>query len=111
MFIYVTSPVMKLTGGFHVEEVLIDTPEEVWSKVSHHAGIRKCDFDAYYVGCSVAYALKISEVWQYERPVRLAELRDRFDNFVVPQSWRYVTPEEQRSFKEMQRISSTSNHH
>ena len=110
-FIYVTSPVMQLTGGFHVDEVLAGTPEEVWSKVAHYAGVPKSEFDAYYAGRSVAYALKITEVWQYEHPVRLAELRDRFDNFVVPQSWRYVTPEEQTSFKEMQRISCASNHY
>lgn len=104
VFVYVTRPVMQLRGGFHVNEVLVGTPEEVWSVVSDCVGISKSEFDAYYEGRSIAYALKIAQVWRYERPIKLTELRDKFDKFIVPQSWRYVTPEEQRSFNEMERI-------
>ena len=34
VFIYVTSPVRKLQGGFHVGKVLTGTPEEIWDEVS-----------------------------------------------------------------------------
>ena len=102
-FIYVTSPVMQLKGGFHIGEILSGTPEEIWSEVSECAGVAKSEFDSYYADQSVAYALKITEVWQYTHPLGLTELRSLFANFVVPQSWRYVRPDEQRSLQGMSR--------
>ena len=101
VFIYASSPVRELRGGFRVECVWSGTPEEVWSKVSTLAGVEKRDFDAYYAGYTFAYALKITDVWEYEYPADLNTLRNRFPDFVVPQSWRYMKPEECRSFRRM----------
>ena len=103
VFIYVSSPVMQLRGGFRVGHVWQGSPEEVWNEVSELTGGTKRGFDAYYKGCEIAYALQITDVWEYENPVDLNKLRNRFSNFVVPQSWRYVKPEEYRSFRNMKR--------
>ena len=103
VFIYASSPVRKLRGGFRVECVWSGTPEEVWIKVSKLAGVEKQDFDDYYAGHTFAYALKITDVWEYEYPADLNTLRNRFSDFVVPQSWRYIKPEEHRSFQKMKR--------
>ncbi len=62
--------------------------------VSDLASVEKQEFDAYYAGKAIAYALEITSVWEYEEPVGLSKLRNWFPNFVVPQSWRYVRPEE-----------------
>ena len=107
VYIYVTSPEQQLRGGFRVENVWTGTPEEVWSEVSKLAGIDKTDFDAYYQGSTVAHALKIANVWEYANPMDLEKLRTRFENFVVPQSWRYVRPEEYRSFNRMHKKAAT----
>ena len=103
VFIYVSSPVRQLRGGFRVGEVWQGSPEEVWNKISELAGVDKRDFDAYYAGCEIAYALQITDVWEYENPADLNRLRKRFPDFVVPQSWRFVKPEEHRSFQKMKR--------
>ncbi len=102
--IYVTSPERRLRGGFRVETVWTGTPEEVWSEVSKLAGVDKTEFDAYYQGSNVAYALKIADVWEYANPMDLQKLRMRFENFFVPQSWRYLKPEESRSFSRMRKM-------
>ncbi len=107
VFVYVTSPVMVLRGGFRVGMVWTGTPQDVWDRVSEWAGVDKDDFDAYYAGQSIAYALEITDVWEYAEPAGLAKLRGQFDNFTVPQSWRYVTPEEHESFSEMERAVET----
>lgn len=96
--IYVPSPVMELRGGFTIGAVWTGTPDAVWDRVATRAGVGKDVFEAYYAGASIAYALEITDVWAYERPLALAELRAHFDQFVVPQSWRYLRPEEQRLF-------------
>ena len=101
VFIYASSPVRELRGGFRVECVWSGTPEDVWRKVSTLAGVEKQDFDSYYAGHTFAYALKITDVWEYEYPADLNTLRNRFPDFVVPQSWRYMKPEECRSFRRM----------
>ena len=94
IFVYVSSPVKQIRGGFQVENVLRGSPEEVWHKVSEVAGIDKSDFDTYYSEREVAYALRITNIWECKNPVSLETLRRKFDKFVVPQSWRYLKPEE-----------------
>ena len=101
VFIYVSSPIRRLRGGFRVGQVWRGSPEEIWDQVSAFAGIGKQDFDAYYAGRKIAYALSIMNVWEYKNPMNLNTLRNRFPGFVVPQSWRYVKPEEYRSFRRM----------
>ena len=103
VFVYVTSPVGKLRGGFQVGEVRTGTPEVIWEVVANSACIEKADFDTYYAGRDIAYALEITEVWEYSHPVNLSELRERFQKFVAPQSWRYVKPEEHELFLQMER--------
>ena len=103
VFIYVSSPVMQLRGGFRVGQVWQGSPEEVWNEVSELAGVDKRGFDTYYEGCKIVYALQITDVWEYENPTDLNRLRKQFPNFSVPQSWRYVKPEEYRSFRNMKR--------
>ena len=103
VFVYVSSPVGKLRGGFRVGEVRTGTPEEIWEVVANSACIEKSDFDAYYAGRDIAYALEITEVWEYSEPMGLSELRETFQNFVAPQSWRYVKPEEHELFLQMER--------
>ena len=101
VFIYVSSPVRQLGGGFRVGQVWSGPLEEVWNEVSERVGIDKRIFDAYYAGRTVAYALEITNVWKCKNPVGLNELRNQFPNFVAPQSWRYVKPEEHPKFHSM----------
>lgn len=101
VFIYVSSPARQLRGGFRVADVHSGDPEEIWEKVSELGRVDKRDFDTYFEGRSVAYALEICDVWEYENPIKLDDLRSRFQNFVVPQSWRYVKNEEYRLFREL----------
>ena len=103
VFLYVSSPVRQLRGGFRVGHVWHGSPKDVWDEVSELAGVDKRDFDNYYAGRTIAYALKITDVWEYANPASLHTLRNRFPHFVVPQSWRYVKPEEYRSFQKMKR--------
>ena len=103
VFVYVSSPVKQLRGGFRVGHVWQGSPEEVWNEVSELTGVDKQGFDAYYEGREIAYALQVTDVWEYEKPVDLSKLRNLFSNFVAPQSWRYVKPEEYRSFRNMKR--------
>ena len=104
VYVYVSSPVRELRGGFRVEHVWDGTPEHVWNGARRHVGMDRRDYDAYYAGSRVAYALKIADVWECRRPVSLSRLRTQFPGFVAPQSWRYATAAEHRSFRQMARL-------
>lgn len=103
VFIYVSSPVRKLRGGFRVGQVWEGSPEAVWRVVSELSTLEKREFDAYFRGQAVAYALEVTNVWEYLDPASLSWLRNRFDDFVVPQSWRYAKTEEEEVFGKMER--------
>ena len=103
VFIYVSSPVRELRGGFRVGQVWEGSPEDVWNIVADLSTINRREFDAYFQGQAVAYALEVTNVWEYESPVALSWLRDLFDDFVVPQSWRYAKSEENEVFQRMKR--------
>ena len=94
VFIYVSSPVRELRGGFRVGQVWEGRPDDVWNIVAELATVDRKEFDAYFNGQTVAYALEVTNVWEYEDPKGLDWLRSRFGEFVVPQSWRYAKPEE-----------------
>ncbi len=94
VFVYVTSPVRELRGGFRVENVWKGTPETLWEKVAETSGVKRDQFDAYYRGKDVAYALAIADVWLFKTPSSLQAMREGLGGFVVPQSWRYVRDEE-----------------
>lgn len=100
VFIYVTSPVRTLRGGFRVGHVWYGTPADIWNKVHHIVQIKKREFDEYYGNRSIAYALRIIDVWEYKEPMRFQDIKQQFSEFVVPQSWRYVHLEEYKFFND-----------
>ena len=104
VFIYVSSPERRLRGGFTVGRVWSGSPEDVWQQVSRLAQVDRETFDSYYEGCSMAFAFAIVNIWEYKHQPDLAMLRKKFLDFVVPQSWRYLRPEEHRSFRRMKQI-------
>lgn len=105
VFIYVSGPDSELRGGFRVGEVWAGTPDAVWTHVAELATLDKHEFDTYFKGKTVAYALEVTEVWEYREPIALRRLRSLFKNFVAPQSWRYARTEERRAFQRLKRRS------
>ncbi len=78
VFVCVTSPIMQVRGGFRVGEVWTGSPQDIWKKVSEWAGVNKDDFDAYYAGQSIAYALEITDVWEFANPPGLRDALNKF---------------------------------
>ena len=100
-FIYVSSPITALRGGFRIGEVWSGAPEDVWHMVAGRARIDKKDFDTYFEGQTITYAFEIKELWEYPKPVSLGTLRGKFSNFVAPQSWRYVRSDEYQFYRKI----------
>ena len=105
VYIYVSSPDRELRGGFRVDRVWEGSPDVIWREVKHLAKVDEATFASYYEGRSRAFALNIAYAWKQKHPLSLAALRSKFTDFTAPQSWRYLTGVEYRSFSSMTRIA------
>ncbi|HVZ81764.1 MAG TPA: ASCH domain-containing protein, partial [bacterium] len=79
--VYVSSPIMALSGEFEVDEVLEREPEELWSEVGEESGIEKNEFKNYYRGAEIAFGIKFKKVVNFKQPVPLSNLRKTWTGF------------------------------
>lgn len=87
VLIYCTMPVGKLVGEFTIDNVLIDNPAVIWQQTFNDAGIEESFFNSYYDGRDKAVALQIHDLVIYDEPI---DPKDKFTNFIAPQSFRYI---------------------
>ncbi len=88
VYIYASRPICKIVGEFKIEEILCDTPENIWKMTKEQSGVTKKFFDKYYKGTARGVALKIKECKEYEAGVNPYSL---IPNFKVPQSFIYTS--------------------
>lgn len=85
--VYSSSPVCKVVGEFDIEDILSDTPDNLWRNTSSYSGITEAFFRKYFNGRQLAYAIKIRTIQKYSTP---RKLQDLYPGIVPPQSYRYV---------------------
>jgi len=91
---YASSPMKAILGAAMVVTVVTGAPGAIWRKYKRELGITKSVYDVYY-SCSVkAYGIILDKIWEYESPVSLEKIREFWEGFVPPQSYRYLSKEE-----------------
>lgn len=85
--VYATQPVGRLVGEFDIEEVIEGSPDSVWNNTKYFSGITKSFFSRYFSGRELAYAIKIINARKYSESI---DPNTAFDNFIPPQSFRYI---------------------
>jgi predicted transcriptional regulator len=91
VYVYVASPVKALRGTFRVNKVIGDLPRKLWRKVKHMAGVTRKQFDEYYEGAEMAYAILLESVRDFVKAIQLKCLRQKWPGFRPPQSYIYIT--------------------
>ena len=86
IIIYATYPVMKVVAEVEVEEILIDTPGEIWKRTEEKSGISQEFFFKYYKGKTKAIAYKLRKLNIFEEPKTLQD----YGVSSPPQSFVYV---------------------
>lgn len=86
IIIYSTAPVMKVVGEANVEEILVDSPEKIWSITKNESGINKRFYNEYYENREKAVAYKLTDIIKYDLPKDL----DFYGVKSAPQSYMYV---------------------
>jgi predicted transcriptional regulator len=87
VIVYATLPVGKVIGEFRIGEVLFGDPESLWKKTRQYAGIEKGDYDKYFSGKSLGYAIEVNKPRRYKKPKQISDI---LPNGVAPQSFCYV---------------------
>ena len=90
VLLYVSSPVKALAAWFVVEAMTEGHPEAIWEEVEHQAGVDKLEFDAYFDGAGTAVAIGVRDAVALDNPVGLETLRELWEPFTAPQSYRYL---------------------
>ena len=87
IYIYATSPVKKIVGYFKSDKIIEDHPEKLWEQYKDHSGIGECEFFEYFKERDVGFAIEISQLEIFDRPL---DPKNIMPNFVAPQSFRYI---------------------
>lgn len=90
VYIYSTFPTRQVIGFFMVEEILNDTPEEIWGKCKNESGVTDTEFFEYFRGSETAFAIKIGKVEQLREPIEIKKT-----NLTAPQSFCYLTQDKE----------------
>ncbi len=87
--VYASGATKGMVGAFEVAGVTAAAPNSIWRKFNGKSGLTKPEFDKYFAGVSVGYAIRIGKRWRIEEPVPLKTLREHRAGFRPPQSYHY----------------------
>ena len=89
IYIYSTSPVMKVVARVNVTDVLKASPTALWEKTKKASGISLQAYSQYFDGCKSAFAYELGDIQVYETPKHLND----FGINTAPQSFVYINGE------------------
>lgn len=87
VYVYSSSPVRKIVASFEIKQILSGSPCKIWALCGTQAGISKREFFNYFEDSDVAFAIKISNLRNFPKPINPYAL---FDGFRPPQSFYYL---------------------
>lgn len=85
--VYSTKPIGKIIGEFDIEDIIEDSPSEIWRLTKKYSGIEKHLYIDYFLNRAKGYAIKIGKIKKYESPINPYV---DYDNFTAPQSFKYI---------------------
>jgi predicted transcriptional regulator len=86
VYIYSSAPEQRIIGYFTIEDIISDTPEELWRQFNKVGSITEEDFFDYFANKEIGYSIKIKSVSKFRKS---KNPKDIFENFVAPQSYMY----------------------
>ena len=88
VFLYVTAPVSKIVGYFHLGSIIHESPTYMWDWCVPSGTITKDEFFTYFVGKEKGYALEIFLSYEFRSPIEVPGEK-------VPQNFRYISNQEE----------------
>jgi predicted transcriptional regulator len=89
---YASAPVSSLVGEAVIEHLVEDAPDKIWNHFCGSLGCTKVEFDAYTAGANKVFALVLSDIRTYVKPLALNAARDLTgERLVPPQNYSKLT--------------------
>lgn len=88
--IYCPTPEMELIAMARVHSIIAASPQKLWTEVSLSSGLRRNEYDEYFLGAKQAVGIFLSEPIRSGSPISLSELREAWPGFHPPQEFRYL---------------------
>lgn len=86
VFIYETSPTMKIVGEFTVKKVHKEKLSSLWDKTMNSNSVIEDEFYSYFNNLDEGFAIEVDEIKKYDIPKTLSE----FGKKSAPQGYIYV---------------------
>lgn len=86
IYVYSTSPEMKIVACVEIIGFIHASPTALWEKTKKEAGISRQNYRKYFKGCKKAFAYHLGNVKVFNTPKRLQE----FGISTAPQSFVYI---------------------
>lgn len=85
--VYVTKPIGKIIGEFEIDNIMRDSPLNIWKHTEKYSGVERKFFMQYFNNRKIGYAIKIKKVKKYKKPLSPYTI---YPNFIAPQSFKYI---------------------
>lgn len=91
IFIYSSETTKEILGYMIVDKILENDIDSLLEETKYEdtKSIRE-----YFKGCKTCYALHISETYRFVSPIKIEEIKKEHLDFVIPQFYRYIKPNE-----------------
>ncbi len=86
IIIYSTSPIKKVIAEVEVQEIISNSPSQLWKDTKDYSGISKIKYMKYFKNRDIAFAYKLGKVIVYDEPKTLNDLGINY----YPQSFVYI---------------------
>ncbi len=86
VFIYSSAPEQRIIGYFTIDEIISDTPKNLWEEFNDVGSIDKFSFFEYFSNKSIGFSIKIKKVNKFRKSL---DPKSVIQDFVPPQSYRY----------------------
>lgn len=87
IWVYASAPIKQIVGKILIDEIIEDSPNNLWLNCYHSAGIKKEDFFKYFKGKDKGYAIKIKQYVIFKTPINPY---NENSSFTAPQSYAYL---------------------
>ena len=77
VIVYETFPMSKIVGEFTIDDIICDTPDNLWLLTHDKSGISERQFRQYFHDHKKGYAIKIKTYHKYDKPLPLSAIKRR----------------------------------
>lgn len=85
--VYVTKPIGKIIGEFEIDDIMQDSPLNIWKHTEKYSGVEREFFMQYFNNRKIGYAIKIKKIKKYKKPLSPYAI---YPDFIAPQSFKYI---------------------